>query len=194
MASLSGYLTFSIPDKGTFKGKCAPNMLFFAKGTTEPGELGITVGPVLNSALTGKDWRVIGVPYQADLFSDLCLGLPGGMMARDMLDQAAEKCPNSKLYMSGYSQGALVSHNAVGYAKQETKKRVAAVIVFGDPMQGAPIKGYNGPIITYCLEGDYVCTGNFVIGAAHLSYTGAPSTKAIAEIKKIAVGKKYTLK
>lgn len=60
-----------------------------------------------------------------------------------------------------------------------------AVVVFGDPFQGAPIKGYTGPIITYCNDGDYVCTGNFVIGAAHLSYTGSVAYAAIKEMKKL---------
>jgi hypothetical protein len=63
------------------------------------------------------------------------------------------------------------------------------VVVFGDPFQGAPIKGYNGPIITYCNSGDYVCTGNFEISAAHLAYIGSPTSKAIAEMKRIASGK-----
>jgi hypothetical protein len=50
--------------------------------------------------------------------------------------------------------------------------------VFGDPFQGAKIKGYNGEIVTYCNAGDYVCTGNFEISASHLSYsTGAATSQ-----------------
>ena len=46
------------------------------------------------------------------------------------------------------------------------------MITFGDPFNGAPIKGYNGPIEIYCAAGDGVCTGNFELAAAHLSYIG----------------------
>ncbi|TID26984.1 hypothetical protein E2P81_ATG01443 [Venturia nashicola] len=176
---------FGPPDTGTFSGSCTKNIVIFAKGTTEVGSLGITVGPVLNAGLP-HGFSVVGVPYTADLAGDYCLGLPGGMVARDMLNQAAKKCPDAKIFMSGYSQGGMISHNAVAYADEEARKRVAAVLVFGDPFQGAPIKGYNGPIITYCNEGDYVCTGNFVVGAAHLSYTGSTAMAAIRELKKLA--------
>jgi hypothetical protein len=87
--------------------------------------LGISVGPVLSSGLSGSQWSVVGVPYDADFAGDNCLGLPGGMVAKDLLNQAAKKCPNSKLFMSGYSEGGMVSHNGVAYAEEETKKRVA---------------------------------------------------------------------
>jgi hypothetical protein len=61
-----------------------------------------------------------------------------------------------------------------------------AVVVFGDPFEGAKIKGYDGPILTYCNAGDSVCTGNFVISASHLSYTGSVAQQAVAAMKKIA--------
>jgi len=176
--------------KGTFTGKCTPNMIIFAKGTLEPGIFGLLVGPALKAkAPTG--WTMVGVSYQATIAGDYCLGLPGGMVARDILNQAAAKCPTSKIFMSGYSQGAMVVHNGIAYADEQAKKRVAAVLVFGDPFQGAKIKGYKGPIYTYCKNGDGVCTGNFEISPSHLSYSGNDVTQAVATMKRIAgVGKK----
>lgn len=112
------------PDTGKFTGTCTKNIVIFAKGTTETGLLGISVGPVLNSGLP-KGWSVVGVPYTADLAGDYCLALPGGMVARDLLNQAVQKCPDAKIFMSGYSQGGMVSHNAVAYASEEAKKHVA---------------------------------------------------------------------
>lgn len=47
------------------------------------------------------------------------------MVARDVLNQAADQCPDSKLFVSGYSQGGMVSHNAVAYASDKAKKHVA---------------------------------------------------------------------
>jgi hypothetical protein len=47
------------------------------------------------------------------------------MVARDMLNQAAKKCPDSKIFISGYSQGGMISHNAIAYADEEARKHVA---------------------------------------------------------------------
>lgn len=61
------------------------------------------------------------------------------------------------------------------------------MIVFGDPFQGSPIKGYNGPIETFCNEGDSVCTGNFELRPAHMSYPLNDSIKnAKAKLKSWA--------
>lgn len=46
-------------------------------------------------------------------------------MGKDLLNQAAEKCPNSAIFLSGYSQGAMVAHNSVAYAKPEARAHVA---------------------------------------------------------------------
>jgi len=173
--------------KGTFTGKCTPNIIIFAKGTLEPGAFGILVGPSLKQKVPAG-WTMVGVSYTASIAGDYCLGLPGGMVARDILEQAAAKCPTSKFFMSGYSQGAMVVHNGIAYATEAARKRVAGVVVFGDPFQGAPIKGYSGPILTYCKKGDGVCGGNFEISGSHLSYGGGDTTQAIAEMKRIAAG------
>jgi hypothetical protein len=114
---------FGPTEKGYFKGTCSENIVIFAKGTTETGQLGITVGPVLNIGLP-RGFTVVGVDYTADLAGDYCLGLPGGMVARDMLNQAATKCPKSNIWMSGYSQGGMVSHNAIAYADPAARERV----------------------------------------------------------------------
>jgi hypothetical protein len=131
------------------------------------------------------------------------------MVAKDMLNQAAIKCPNSSIFMSGYSQGAMVVRNGIAYADDAAKKRVKVsfflslslcfhlqqkltssekgVVTFGDPFQGAPIKGYTGPITTYCKVADGVCGGNFELSAAHLSYPFDSSVaEAKADLKKMA--------
>lgn len=78
MASLSSATSFlPAKDTGSFTARCNKNILIFARGTTETGTLGIAVGPVLKSGLS-YDWTVVGVPYDADMASDNCLGLPGG--------------------------------------------------------------------------------------------------------------------
>jgi hypothetical protein len=110
-------------DTGKFTGKCTPNIMIFSKGTLEPTQYGITVGQTFT---TGWDstWSTNPVIYDPTVSGDFCLGLPGGMVARDLINQAAAKCPKSNLYLSGYSQGAMVVRNGVAYANDSAKKRV----------------------------------------------------------------------
>jgi Cutinase len=110
-------------DKGSYTGSCAKNILIFAKGTMEPTAYGVSVGPVITSGL-GFSWTTVPVTYDADIPGDYCLGLPGGMVAKDMINQAARKCPNSNIFVSGYSQGAMVVRNGLAYADPEAKTHV----------------------------------------------------------------------
>jgi hypothetical protein len=112
---------------GKFNGTCAKNILIFAKGTLEPGAYGIVVGPSFTSGLP-KDWSTHGVPYDPDVPGDYCLGLPGGMVAKDVINQAHEKCPDSNLFVSGYSQGAMVVRNGLARATDSARR---AVKVYG---------------------------------------------------------------
>jgi len=167
-------------DKGTFEGTCSKNILIFAKGTFEPGSYGVFVGPSFTSGLP-SGWTTAGVSYDANVPGDFCLGLPGGMVAKDMINQAVQKCPNSDIYLSGYSQGAMVVRNGLAYANQEAKSHVKGVVTFGDPFSGSPIKGWNGPIKVFCNSGDTVCGGNFEIAAGHLSY-GMDTSAGLAQM------------
>lgn len=45
-------------------------------------------------------------------------------MAKDVINDAAAKCPTAKLFVSGYSQGAMVARNGVAYANDAAKARV----------------------------------------------------------------------
>lgn len=55
------------------------------------------------------------------------------------------------------------------------------VVVFGDPFNGASIKGFpKDGIKTFCNAGDGVCSGKFSITAAHLSYTVGPQIREAA--------------
>jgi len=90
---------------------------------------GITVGP---SIIKGwdKTWTTVPVIYDPTVAGDFCLALPGGMVAKDMINQAATKCPTSKIFVSGYSQGAMVVRNGVAYANDEAKSHVKVCSLF----------------------------------------------------------------
>jgi Cutinase len=112
----------------TRRDSCKPYTLLFARGTTETGDLGISVGPVLKDRLAitqpGK-WSVTGIPYEASFAGDECLGLPGGVFMTQAIESAVANCPDSLLFISGYSEGAMVAHNGLAFSSPEAKEKVA---------------------------------------------------------------------
>lgn len=89
-------------------GGCKAMTVLFARGTTEPGNMGIIAGPPFVSAL-GKmmgasNLAVQGIEYPADIPGFLVGGDAGGskLMAQ-MVGQVRAKCPDTTLVMAGYS-------------------------------------------------------------------------------------------
>jgi hypothetical protein len=127
-SAMSGLNNFARPfstarETGSFTGTCTPNILIYAKGTMEPTAYGITVGPQITRGLA-DGWSTVAVDYDPDVAGDYCLGLPGGMVARDTINGAVEKCPNSQIFLSGYSQGAMVVRNGLARASDQAKQQV----------------------------------------------------------------------
>lgn len=112
-----------------FGTKCFPYTLIFARGTTEMGALGITVGPVLTSGVGRKmpnQWKFTGVEkdYPADFLGNYCAGMPGGIAMMRYLEKEVEACPDTKIVLSGYSQGAMAVHNGIAYARPAARKQI----------------------------------------------------------------------
>lgn len=49
------------------------------------------------------------------------------------VQNAFQKCPNTKVVMSGYSQGAMLVHNAAKQLPANISGKVSVVVNFGDP-------------------------------------------------------------
>jgi cutinase len=96
-----------------------------------------------------------------------------------LVNQALSQCPSTKIALSGYSQGAMVVHNAV--AQQGlSASQISAVVLFGDPMNGQSVGSVpTNKLLEICASGDDVCNGSgtFAITQAHLSY-GQNATQA----------------
>jgi hypothetical protein len=106
---------------------CKPFINLFARGTTEGGTMGQTVGPKLSKALTsagGSKFSTVGIPYTADINGINCIGFPGGVKCVDQLSRLAAKCPQSQFFLSGYSQGAMVARICAAFSKDDVKKRI----------------------------------------------------------------------
>ncbi|GLB35408.1 putative catalyzes the hydrolysis of cutin, a polyester that forms the structure of plant cuticle [Lyophyllum shimeji] len=164
---------------------CADVTVYFARGTTEPGTLGTIVGPPFQSALQGalgsRTLDFIGIPYPADIAGFLAGGDQGGAttMADDVTAKASA-CPNTKIVISGYSQGAQVTHLAAGKLSSAVQSRVNAAVVFGDPDDGQPFPGpINNHVKTFCHDGDNICDGGVLVLPPHLTYgDDAPAAAA----------------
>jgi cutinase len=69
------------------------------------------------------------------------------------------------------SQGAQVLHNAVAKLTPDVQSHIKAIVVFGDPDKGRPIKGISSSIIlTECFANDNVCNGLPLPIGAHNEY------------------------
>lgn len=64
------------------------------------------------------------------------------------------------------------------YANESAKKQIAGIALFGDPFNGASVKGVpQEHIKSWCEKNDGVCNGQLSIGFAHLAYTSNGSVK-----------------
>jgi cutinase len=113
---------------------CRDVTLIFARGTTQEGNVGAagTEGPVffnaVASALGGTSRLAIqGVTYSASIGGFLAGGdAAGGTTMFNLINQAASRCPSTKIVVSGYSQGAQLVHTATQRLSAANAARVSA--------------------------------------------------------------------
>jgi cutinase len=180
----------------------------FARGTGEPpsvGGVGQAFVDSLRSQVGGRSLAVYPVNYPAS--EDWPPSASAGASdANAHVRSMVATCPNTKLVLGGYSQGAMVidlitiarasvaGFNAATLSADEAA-HVAAVAVFGNPTSrflGGPISEispwYGAKAIDLCAPGDPVCTpGGLALPShddlfspEHLAYkqNGMPSQAA----------------
>jgi cutinase len=157
----------------------------FARGTGEAPGVG-RVGQAFVSALRGavgnRSVGVYAVDYPADY--DFLAAAQGANDASAHIQDVVNNCPNTKIVLGGYSQGAAVMDvvtsvpfPAIGFTNPlppEAAEHILGVAVFGNPstklgvpLTASPTFGYRA--IDLCNAGDPVCSGGEDI-AAHRSY------------------------
>ena len=147
-----------------YAAPCADVNVVFARGTFEPPGLGGVGDAFVDSlrAKSGKSVDVYGVNYPASL--DFGAAADGVADASAKVRDIAATCPNSKIVIGGYSQGAAVAvyltedtlpqgfalpPQIQGPMPAEIANHVAAVALFGKPTSGFMQMIYSGaPPIT----------------------------------------------
>ncbi|KAJ7145606.1 cutinase-domain-containing protein [Mycena epipterygia] len=180
----------TLPDEeDQLSGPCRPVTFIFARGTNEDGNVGARIGPPLiadlRAALSVTGIAAQGVNYSASVLGYLEGGSPSGSTTMlGLINTAASQCPDTKIVISGYSQGAQLVHNAAAKLTAAVTARIAAVVLFGDPDRvgtTTPPAVGNVPaalVSSFCHVGDIICTGS---GGAteHLDYDeDAPAASA----------------
>ncbi|WP_234817810.1 cutinase family protein [Mycolicibacterium sphagni] len=170
---------------------CPDIHVVYARGTdTVPpvDPVGQALVNALSAQAPGKSLSVYGINYPANL--DLAGGTTTG--ATDgwvHVQNLVAACPNTRLVLSGYSQGADIidlltttAGTAFGTPTpmpDAVASHVAAVVVFGNPSRklgGGPLTTrsvlYGSKAMDYCLVGDPICSNGMDL-AAHGQYVTA---------------------
>lgn len=164
---------------------CNDIEVVFARGTNEDpgiGRVGDAFVNDLRSMVGGRSMGVYAVNYPASY--DFLAAATGANDASARIQYIANTCPNSRIVLGGYSQGAAVVDvvtavpiPVVGFTNPLPPfagDHIAAIAVFGNPSAkiGLPLTSspvFGGRAIDLCNPGDPVCTsGDSVI--AHRSY------------------------
>jgi cutinase len=188
---------------------CSDVEIVFARGTNEAPGVGVTGQAFVNALeaqLPGETVDVYGVNYPASLsFSDAALGV---VDATNRVESIAATCPNTKIVLGGYSQGAAVAGYTVtdavpsGYSlppgitgpmPASVAHHVAAVVLFGTPQpyilglldhSAPPIAvdaAYTAKMIQLCDQGDPICSPGGLDRAAHSAYASNGSAEQAAQ-------------
>lgn len=153
---------------------CPDVEVIFARGTNEPTGLG-RVGDALVDSLRQQTGGLNILPYGVN-YAASKLQLHGGDGANDTIDRvkkSVEKCPNTKIVLGGYSQGASVMDIVAGVPiggiswgstlPAQYANNIAAVVTFGDVADRAggslPTKSamLGSKAADYCNPNDPIC-------------------------------------
>ncbi|MBT8224891.1 MAG: cutinase family protein [Dactylosporangium sp.] len=174
----------------TVGGACASVKVIGARGTGESAGLGYLLSPVAKQIAAAVSTPVtsIGLDYPAT--ADFVGSAQQGTTELQRLI-AAET--SACLVLLGYSQGAMVVGDALAAVGASGRKRIVAVVMFGDPRfnsaepynvgsygkgsrgvyvrPSGQLSAFNSRIQNYCNGGDPVCQGTGASGSGtHLDY------------------------
>lgn len=179
---------------GTASADCPDIEVVFARGTTEAPGLGVVGGTFvdqLRGKVGGRSVGAYAVNYPASY--DFLAAAAGANDASGHIQFMMGACPQTRLVLGGYSQGAAVMDviaavpiPAIGFNSPlppNTPDFVAAIAVFGNPSAklGLPLTTspvWGGRSIDLCNGGDPVCQTDGEDVPAHSAYAGGATNTA----------------
>ena len=177
---------------------CPDTQVVFARGTNEAPGVGLTGQAFVDSLqthLSGRTLEVSPVDYPASM--DFHRGVDGVIDATNTISATASNCPNTRIVLGGYSQGAAVAAYTVtgtvpdGYVlppgisgplPPAVADHIAAVVLFGTPTEwiiniadnsAPPIaigSNLSARTAEFCATGDPICAPGGLDRAAHSAY------------------------
>jgi cutinase len=183
---------------------CSDVEVVFARGTFEPpglGGIGQSFVDAVRKQAAGKTVSVYPVNYPAS--TDFPTAVQGIRDAANRIESTAAACPDTKIVLGGFSQGAAVAGFVTSEAvpsganaedvpdpmPPEIAGHIAAVALFGKPsprfmdMIGTPPveigKLYQAKTIDLCIINDPICADNGD-GANHSLYNHNGMTEQAA--------------
>jgi len=207
LAALSAVTSLGAPT-ATAAPKCNDIEIVFARGTDEPAGLGV-VGKALVDALRpmvkNQSIGTYAVKYPASW--DFLQVAAGANDASKRIQSIAATCPDSKIVLGGYSQGAAVMDvvttspvAGLGYTAPlpaAAVPHVAAVAVFGNPSArfGRPLTILSPDFVArtadLCNTNDPVCSRGDDFDA-HVRYPQSGLVKLAAQWITKNVQQRYT--
>ena len=172
---------------------CPDIQVVFARGTNDSpglGRIGSAFVSALRNKVGGRSVGTYAVNYPASY--DFLTAADGANDASGHIQWMMDNCPNTRLVLGGYSQGAAVidvisavPFPAIGFTAPlppNAPDHIAAVAVFGNPSAklGLPLTAspvYGSRAIDLCNPDDPVCTDGQSV-AAHRAYDGGPANQA----------------
>jgi cutinase len=167
--------------------------VIYARGTGEAGNCGTVAGPPMFAALRSKmgadGVTIQGVDYAASEGvslpdSDITYdnqtnsrqgnanqAADGGKAMAALVATALAQCPDTKIVIAGYSQGAMAVHSC--FNDGVTAAQVAGAINFGDPLKRENVGDLSKDKISqFCGKSDQICGAGGDGGAEgdHTSY------------------------
>lgn len=186
------FASFATPVAGA--APCPDVEVVFARGTTEAPGVGGIGQPFVDSVKALAAPRSVGVyavNYPAsDQFGPSMQA--GTADARAHIESMAANCPNTRMVLGGYSQGAAVMDYATNDAAPGVADHVAALALFGVPRTAfarqligtalpAIAPPYYDKVIDLCVPLDPVCFEGGFLTFSHTLYATTGMTQQAAE-------------
>ncbi|MBB4853583.1 cutinase [Mycobacteroides chelonae] len=183
-------------------GSACPDVeVVFARGTAEPvgiGRTGEAFVDALRARTDGKSVEVYPVAYPASVEVETMAD--GVVDASNRINELSVRCPETKVVLGGFSQGAaVIAYTTSRKIPADKSDNVVAVALFGKPSSRVVQKigvdvppitvdhRYAGRTVEMCVPQDPICSPDGSDSDAHNSYPDIGMTDQAADFAARAI-------